>query len=310
MTPTDHNYHFYIQGGKDVDYLRQNMHAHTDLILFMTWGRRNKSTQHTNLNGCYADMQDNLKVGYESYRDQGLVTNAGPVYIAPVGLAFKAIHDKYCTDGLSTPECTGQMSGVSVGCEAATDGTTNFTTLYSGDSSHPSPKGSYLAACVCYATITGKSPEYLTGPAEDDVSLEDRLYLQQVAADVVFKKTPDYDYPWQSNPINDPTLPPTVTKSSEPTRAPVPDPTRAPVSDPTKAPVPDPTRTPVPDTTRAPVPVPTRAPVPDPTRASVPDSTRQPVYDPTRPPVSDPTRSPDPDPEISAYLNNPKNKPP
>jgi hypothetical protein len=33
--------------------------------------------------------------------------------------------------------------------------------LYQGDGSHPSPAGSYLAACVFYATFYGKSPEGL-----------------------------------------------------------------------------------------------------------------------------------------------------
>jgi hypothetical protein len=35
--------------------------------------------------------------------------------------------------------------------------------LHLQDKSHPSPTGSYLAACVIYSTIYGKSPEKLTG---------------------------------------------------------------------------------------------------------------------------------------------------
>ena len=35
--------------------------------------------------------------------------------------------------------------------------------LYQPDKSHPAPGGSYLAACVFYATITGKSPVGLPG---------------------------------------------------------------------------------------------------------------------------------------------------
>jgi hypothetical protein len=35
--------------------------------------------------------------------------------------------------------------------------------LYQADGSHPSPAGSYLAACVFYATLYGQSPEGLTG---------------------------------------------------------------------------------------------------------------------------------------------------
>jgi hypothetical protein len=44
--------------------------------------------------------------------------------------------------------------------------------LYSQDGSHPSAAGTYLAACVFYATLTGKSPEglshVLSGHAVDD----------------------------------------------------------------------------------------------------------------------------------------------
>jgi len=93
----------------------------------MTWGRRNHETR-TGVNWCYAEMQENLKNGYEDYRDNAMQqTNNERVYIAPVGLAFKAIHDTYCIDGVSTAECTGKNSGVSVGCVPATDGTTKFT---------------------------------------------------------------------------------------------------------------------------------------------------------------------------------------
>ncbi|BAY32548.1 hypothetical protein NIES2107_44370 [Nostoc carneum NIES-2107] len=42
--------------------------------------------------------------------------------------------------------------------------------LYEPDNSHPSPIGSYVAACVFYATIYGKSPEGLTYPKNKNAS--------------------------------------------------------------------------------------------------------------------------------------------
>jgi hypothetical protein len=71
--------------------------------------------------------------------------------------------------------------------------------LYVSDGSHPSPAGSYLAACVIYATLTGRSPVGAPrevwglpwngrGPVESDtptllVSLAPReaAFLQNVA---------------------------------------------------------------------------------------------------------------------------------
>jgi hypothetical protein len=53
------------------------------------------------------------------------------------------------------------------------------------DGSHPSLAGSYLAACVVYASIYGRSP---VGNAYDYYGRVDRetaTFLQQVAADVV-----------------------------------------------------------------------------------------------------------------------------
>jgi hypothetical protein len=55
--------------------------------------------------------------------------------------------------------------------------------LFQSDGSHPSIAGSYLAACVFYATITGKTPVGL--PEAGGMRSEDALYLQKAAADAV-----------------------------------------------------------------------------------------------------------------------------
>ncbi len=52
--------------------------------------------------------------------------------------------------------------------------------LYNEDMSHPSRAGSYLAACVHYTTVFGRSPVGLG--YIDELSPEDALYLQSVAA--------------------------------------------------------------------------------------------------------------------------------
>lgn len=57
--------------------------------------------------------------------------------------------------------------------------------LYNADKTHPSPAGSYLIACVHYATIFGRSPvgiEYTAG-----LSAEDAKYLQEAAYRAVFE---------------------------------------------------------------------------------------------------------------------------
>lgn len=52
--------------------------------------------------------------------------------------------------------------------------------LYQDDGSHPSYAGTYLAACVFYATFYGKSPVGLAAP-EPYVTKKDTLKLQQIA---------------------------------------------------------------------------------------------------------------------------------
>jgi len=53
--------------------------------------------------------------------------------------------------------------------------------LYDSDGSHPNFRGSYLTACVIYASIYQESPvgnPFVSDPAISD---SDRLYLQQIA---------------------------------------------------------------------------------------------------------------------------------
>ncbi len=59
--------------------------------------------------------------------------------------------------------------------------------LYQPDKSHPAVKGSYLAACVFYATLLGKSPVGLPGELKKDgkvlmhIAADDAKLLQEIA---------------------------------------------------------------------------------------------------------------------------------
>ena len=72
--------------------------------------------------------------------------------VAPVGLAWKAAIEK-------RPELE----------------------LFAGDGSHPSPAGTYLAACVFYATLTGEDPAKLPADVIKSIPAETARFLQQVA---------------------------------------------------------------------------------------------------------------------------------
>ena len=116
-------------------------------VLFMTWASRD------GLRGAgfedYAAMQTAIETGY--------LAVAGEVgaMVAPAGVAWQRDLEEH-------PELE----------------------LWQRDGSHPSPEGTYLAACVFYATLLGESPEgagYLAGLPE-----ETARFLQAVAAETVF----------------------------------------------------------------------------------------------------------------------------
>ena len=161
----------------------------SETILMMTWGRRNGDTLNPILYSNFTLMQDRLEDGYIDYHDN-MSTSTRDVWIAPVGLAFKQIHDSINLTGLD-PTQPGNT----------------FYDLYSADGSHPSLAGSYLAACVLYATMTGDSPV----GSNDTVSLSAslKLELQNAAAVTVFNETSHLSYPWQNSSTT------TITSASQ-----------------------------------------------------------------------------------------------
>lgn len=149
----------------------------SEAMLMMTWGRRNGDSSNPLIYTNFTMMQDRLESGYIDYRDN-MSTPTRDVWIAPVGLAYKHIHDGINLTGID-PTLSGNT----------------FFNLYTADGSHPSLSGSYLAACVLYATMIGESPV----GSNDTVALSSslKLELQQAAAATVFNETSHLSYPWQ-----------------------------------------------------------------------------------------------------------------
>ena len=148
-----------------------------ETVLFMTWGYRDGDSLNS-FNNNFTAMQSRLTEGYTRYAEN--ISTAGhAVWIAPVGLAFKTVHDDVVANG-DDPTVSGNL----------------FYDLYSSDGSHPSLSGSYLAACVFHATVTGET----CAGSTDTVNLNSstKLALQQAADDTVFNQTTGMSYyPWE-----------------------------------------------------------------------------------------------------------------
>ena len=149
----------------------------SEAMLMMTWGRRIGDPTNPTIYSNFTMMQDRLESGYIDYRDN-MSTPTRDVWIAPVGLAYKHIHDNINLTGIDPI-----MSG------------NTFFDLYTADGSHPSLSGSYLAACVLYASMIGESPVGSNDTVALSASL--KLELQQAAAATVFNETSHISYPWQ-----------------------------------------------------------------------------------------------------------------
>ena len=104
----------------------KSTNACAEALFYMTWGRKNGDA-----GNCasypplctYDGMQGRLR---ESYMEMSVDNDCS---VSPVGAAWKYVRDNYST-----------------------------IELYSADESHPSINGSYLAACVHYASIYRESP--------------------------------------------------------------------------------------------------------------------------------------------------------
>lgn len=94
----------------------------SQVMFYMTWGRENGDSQWAPIS-TYDGMQERLRNAYLRFADS--VKGS----VSPVGVAWKYVRDNYPT-----------------------------IDLYNADESHPSPEGTYLAACTFYASTFRKSP--------------------------------------------------------------------------------------------------------------------------------------------------------
>jgi len=151
----------------------------SESVLFMTWGYREGDSSNTLRYPDYKTMQHHLRDGYVDYRDN-TSNSLRTVWVAPVGLAYEHIYDDIVSSG-GNPLSSSSL----------------FWNLYSSDGSHPSLTGSYLTACVMYATIYGNT----TAGNSDTVSINaaTKLSLQQAADATVFNETSSLlTYPWMA----------------------------------------------------------------------------------------------------------------
>lgn len=193
-------YDFYERRVEPVIDLNQRIEATgANTVLFQTWGRRNGDKGNMHYFPDFLTMQQRLAAGYMMYRD-AITSPQRSVLIAPVGYAFEYVY--------KSVERIGE-NPVAWGSE--------FVELYHRDGSHPSEKGSYLAACVIFATITGNDPRNLTSKPVG-ISEMDRDMLQEYA----WYTLSSFQQPgWTSssgggNSGNDPSVTITVTHDDYP----------------------------------------------------------------------------------------------
>ena len=113
-------------------------------MFFMTWGRQNGDPQWDSIN-TFDKMNERLRLAYLRFADS---SNAS---VSPVGVTWKYVRDNH-------PNIN----------------------LYTGDGSHPSYAGSYLAACTFYASIFHSSPVGST--FNGGLNASDALLLQEAAS--------------------------------------------------------------------------------------------------------------------------------
>ena len=101
--------------------------------------------------GAYPNMIDDIK---SAYIEAG---NKNSILVLPVGIAFENAY-------IQKP---------------------NIALQKKIDGSHPDMLGSYLAACVIFASITQVSPKTLSYDYYGEINIEERNFLQQIAHETV-----------------------------------------------------------------------------------------------------------------------------
>lgn len=108
-------------------------------VLYLTWARRDGDPQNPQINPDFATMQDRLT---QTTREAARRNDA---LVVPVGEAWRAVRTEHPDLGAA---------------------------LYAQDGSHPSPQGSYLAACVFLRSLLNAEPTDVTyrGRLEKDTA--------------------------------------------------------------------------------------------------------------------------------------------
>lgn len=126
------------------------------IYYYMTWGYANGYIDSLP-DDTYELMQERIQQGYLQLSEA-----TGGYPIAPVGMVWKTMREKY-------PE----------------------TNLYAPDNAHPSHNGSYVAACTFYTAIYKESP--IEGTAPKKVSAEVAKQIEQTAAKYVLSYYKKYN---------------------------------------------------------------------------------------------------------------------
>ena len=131
-----------------VEKLTGMMRTGARFLLYQTWAYQDASEKLAAAGLTYAEMRDRLRAAYQAGAEA-----CGGVRI-PVGDAFSLCHARH-------PELP----------------------LYLEDCFHPSPAGTYLAACLFFAQIAQASPLSLAAP--DSVPARQAGLLRAIAAEVL-----------------------------------------------------------------------------------------------------------------------------
>jgi hypothetical protein len=110
------------------------------VILYLTWGRERGDELNPDLFPTFEAMQDRLDANVLALA-RHLAARGSSVRVAPVGVGFRSVFDDVTAAG-ADPLAEGS----------------DFDALYEPDGSHPSLRGSYLAACILAGAVTGADP--------------------------------------------------------------------------------------------------------------------------------------------------------
>jgi hypothetical protein len=149
-------------------------------LFLMTWGRRDGDSTNAQRYPDFPTMQGYLDAGYLDYVARAS-EDGTPAWVAPAGRAWARVYADI----------------LDAGGEPLAEGSA-FAGLYAQDGSHPSPRGTYLAALVIYSSITGRTPVGLEAPA----AIDDAAYLQATAAAVVLAGE-GITFPWTGSTPGD-----------------------------------------------------------------------------------------------------------